>query len=60
MPVVELHLIEGYAASDRARLGRALTQAVQSVVPAPPEAVIVMIREMPAENWLRGGRPRSP
>lgn len=60
MPVVELHLIEGYVAADRARLGRALTQAVQSVVPAPPEAIIVMIREMPAENWLRGGRQRSP
>jgi len=60
MPVVEIHLLEGYTAEDKQRLGTALTNAVQSVVPAAPEAVTVMMHELPATDYFRGGAPRSP
>jgi len=60
MPIVELHLLAGYDAEAKARLGAALTDAVRFVIPAAPEAVTVMIHEMPAAHYYRGGARRSP
>jgi len=60
MPIVELHLLAGYDAEAKARLGAALTDAVRFVVPAAPEAVTVMIHEMPEAHYYRGGTRRSP
>ena len=60
MPIVELHVIEGYGPDEKRRLGEALTDAVRSVVPAAPDLVTVMIRDMPAENYYRGRTTRTP
>ncbi|MFY0692595.1 MAG: tautomerase family protein [Paracoccaceae bacterium] len=60
MPIVELHVLEGYDAEEKGRLGRALTDAVRFVVPASPELVTVMIHDMPAENYYRGRTTRQP
>ena len=60
MPIVEVHLLEGYPAEAKARLGRAVTEAVRLVVPAAPEAVTVMLRDMAATDYFRGGEARSP
>tara|TARA_R110002074_G_scaffold196880_3_gene363735 strand:+ start:4035 stop:4601 length:567 start_codon:yes stop_codon:yes gene_type:complete len=60
MPIVEIHLIEGYSDAEKTRLCEALSQAVRIVVPAPANAVTVMINEMPACNYMRGGIHRSP
>lgn len=60
MPVIELHVIEGYSAEEKARLCEALTDAVRIVVPAPPEAVTVMIHEMPPASYMRGRQARRP
>lgn len=60
MPIVELHVLEGYNAQEKQRLGEALTDAVRFVVPAPPELVTMMIHDMPAENYYRGRIRRSP
>lgn len=60
MPVIEVHLLEGYRPEDRRRLGECLTDAVRMVVPAPPEAVTVMIHEMPENNYYRGRTTRIP
>jgi len=60
MPIVEVHLLEGYTSDDKGRLGRALTDAVRLVVPAAPEAVTVMIHEMPEDRYYRGGVTRTP
>lgn len=60
MPIVEIHLIEGYSEDDKIRLGRALTAAVQTVVPAPPDAITVMTHEMPRADYMRGGTLRTP
>ncbi len=59
MPVVELHILEGYTADDKRRLGEALTDAVRLVVPAPPEAITVMLHEMPTEAYYRGRTTRT-
>lgn len=60
MPVIEAHLISGYDAEAKARLGRALTGAVQSVIPATPEAITVILHDLPATDYYRGGAARSP
>ena len=60
MPIVEAHLLQGYSDAEKARLMTALTDAVLSVVPAGPEAVTVMLSEMPASDYMRGGELRSP
>lgn len=60
MPIVEIHLLEGYDANAKRRLGEGLTDAVRLVVPAPPEAITVLVHEMKAEEYYRGGRTRTP
>ena len=58
MPIVELHVIEGYSSTEKKRLGDALTRAVRFVVPARPELVTVLIHEKPAQDYYRGGVTR--
>ncbi|MFY9212378.1 MAG: tautomerase family protein [Aestuariivita sp.] len=60
MPIVEIHILEGYSPEEKSRLGRALTDAVRAVVPAAPEAITVMTHEMTRDNYLRGGQSRNP
>jgi 4-oxalocrotonate tautomerase family enzyme len=60
MPIVEAHVLEGYTPDDKRRLVRALTDAVRFVVPAPDEAITVMLHDYPAENYGRGGQMRQP
>lgn len=60
MPIVEIHLLEGYDAEAKRRLGERLTDAVRFVVPAPPEAITVMVHEMKSEEYFRGGQTRTP
>lgn len=60
MPVIEAHLLEGYSENERQRLAHALTNAACLVIPAAPEAVTVMIREVPKANYMRGGKTRAP
>ncbi|MDU8925941.1 nuclear transport factor 2 family protein [Alisedimentitalea sp. MJ-SS2] len=60
MPIVDLHVLEGYNPEEKQRLGEALTDAVRFVVPAALELVTVMIRDLPAENYYRGRSQRIP
>lgn len=60
MPIVELHVIEGYNAEEKQRLGRALTDAVRFVVPSAPDLVTVLIHDLPPSDYYRGGQTRQP
>lgn len=60
MPLVNVTLIEGYDEATRARLARAITDAVAGVVAAPLDAITVVVNEVPAANYMRGGRHRMP
>ena len=60
MPIVEISVIEGYSDADKTRLCTALTQATRLVVPAAPDAVTVMLRELPAGHYMRGNTHRTP
>lgn len=60
MPIVEIHLIKGYGDTEKSRLCTALTQAARLVVPAPPEAITVMVHELPSGHYMRGNAHRQP
>lgn len=60
MPIVELHLIAGYSAAEKERLGQALTAAVRTVVPAPLDAITVMTHDHAPDSYMRGGTGRTP
>jgi len=60
MPIVELHVLEGYDSTEKQRLGEAITDAVRFVVPAAPDLVTVIIHDMPRENYYRGSSTRTP
>ena len=60
MPVLELHLIEGYTSDDKRRLGEALTDAVRFIVPAQPDGIVVMIHEMKPDAYYRGRGTKTP
>lgn len=60
MPIVTLQLLQGYDAAVKERLGNAVTETVRAIVPAAPEAVTVIIQEIPPENYMRGGTSRPP
>ena len=60
MPIIETTLIAGYEPAVKQRLVTALTRAVRSVVDADPAAVIVVLREVDASCWARGGVSRQP
>ena len=60
MPIIELHVLEGYDSTQKQRLGAALTDAVRFVVPAAPDLVTVMIHDMSPENYYRGRTKRTP
>lgn len=58
MPVLNVTLLKGYNQPTREALGQALTAAVQQVIAAPPEAIVVCLQELESGNYLRGGQPR--
>jgi len=60
MPIVEVHLIDGYSDDTKARLGQALTGAVMSVVPAVPDGITILMHEVAPSAYMRGGIQRSP
>lgn len=59
MPIVELHLLQGYGAAEKLRLHEALTDAVRLVVPASPDAITVLIHELKPADYSRGGKHRE-
>jgi len=59
MPIIEAHLLEGYSDAEKERLARGLTDAALMVVPATPDAITVMIHEMPGAHYMRGGLRRQ-
>jgi len=54
MPLVEVTLTQGRSADQLRSLIHEVHQAVVNAVDAPPAAVRVIIREVPAAHWASG------
>jgi 4-oxalocrotonate tautomerase len=59
MPLVEIMLWPGRSPEVKEKLMREVTAAVARATGAPPEAVEIIIREVPKTDWCRGGTPYS-
>lgn len=55
MPIVEMTLIEGRTPEAKAAMMKAVTEAIVTTLQAPPEAVRIIIREIPAMHFSVAG-----
>jgi phenylpyruvate tautomerase PptA (4-oxalocrotonate tautomerase family) len=60
VPVIKYTLIKGYDAETIATLSRRMTDAVRATIAAPPDGITVIAEEVPATNYMRGGKGRTP
>ncbi|OPX17488.1 hypothetical protein BXT86_06280 [candidate division WOR-3 bacterium 4484_100] len=59
MPFLEINLWKGFDEKKKELLISKLTDVVVEVVGCPQEAVHIIIREVPKENWAHGGVQHS-
>ncbi len=59
MPLVQVTMIKGRSAEQKARIIDDITTAMERNADAPRETVRVIIQEVPAENWGVAGVPKS-
>lgn len=59
MPIVEITLFEGRSPQQKLALMEKVTQAVVDSIDIKPEAVRVILREIPPENFAVGGVPKK-
>jgi 4-oxalocrotonate tautomerase len=55
MPVVTVELWEGRTLDQKRALCRAITEAMIEHAGAKPDALHVILHEVPRENWARAG-----
>ncbi len=55
MPVVTVELWEGRTLDQKRRLVQAITDAMVEHADASPDALHVILHEIPRENWARAG-----
>ena len=60
MPLIECTLIEGYDADTRRLVSERITDAASSAICASPYFVIVTIKEVAPENYMRGRSQKTP
>jgi len=59
MPFLEINLWQGVDAKKKELLIARVTDTVCEVIGCPKEAVHIIIREEPKENWANGGIQHS-
>jgi 4-oxalocrotonate tautomerase len=59
MPLVEISLWPGRTDEAKERMIEEVTEAIVRTSGAPPEAVTVILHEIPKAHWARGGKPYS-
>ena len=55
MPIVKIEMWSGRDAALKAKLIKNVTDTVCETIKCPPEAVIVVIEDIPKENWGQAG-----
>ena len=59
MPIITVTLIKGYDETVRTDLSQRLTNAAMAATGALADGVSVVLNEVPASNYMRGGRHRQ-
>ncbi len=55
MPIVKIGMWSGRDAALKEKLIRNVTETVCATLQCPPEAVIVVLEDIPKENWGQSG-----
>jgi 4-oxalocrotonate tautomerase len=56
MPIIHAEIWKGRSQETRKKLAAALTATVAEHIGCPPQAVTVIIDEIPKESWFQGGK----
>ncbi|HBS59082.1 MAG TPA: 4-oxalocrotonate tautomerase [Firmicutes bacterium] len=56
MPIIQVEMLEGRTIEQKRQMVKKVTEAVVDSVHCPPEAVRVIIREMPKEHFAVAGK----
>jgi len=59
MPIIRIELWAGRSPEIKDKLIQNVTKTVCETVGCPPEAVIVVIEDIPKENWGQAGKQAS-
>lgn len=59
MPLVEISMLTGRSSEAKEKMIQEVTDAIVRTSGAPPEAVTVIIRDVPRTDWARAGVPYS-
>lgn len=59
MPLIQVNMLEGRTAEQKAELLRAITRAVHDSIGAPVESIRVWIHEFPATDFISAGELAS-
>lgn len=57
MPIIIVHLMEGRDDAKKAKAIAAITQAAVDTLDVKPEAVRVILQEVPKQHWGIAGKP---
>lgn len=60
MPIIDVTIIEGRPPERRLALIEGLTRAAVDSLGVPPEAVRVILREVPPQHFAVAGVPKKP
>lgn len=55
MPIVQIELLEGRTVEQKRVLAEKVTEAIMEAVSCPKEAISIIIRDMPKENYAKAG-----
>ncbi len=55
MPIVSVELVAGRTGEQKAKIAKAITDAMSEIGGAKPEAVYVVFKDVEKENWASGG-----
>lgn len=59
MPLIQVYMLKGRTSEQKRRLIEEMTNVMVDVVGSDAERVGVVVHEVDAENWGRGGVPLS-
>ena len=59
MPIVRVEMWPGRTHEQKAKLAKAITDAVQDIAGAPPEATIIVFDDVSKDNWAEAGKLAS-
>lgn len=56
MPTIRIEMLEGRTPEKKAELARAITETTAQVLACSPEAVDILIYDIPKIHWATGGK----